>query len=278
MSRRQLAGLARRVVQPKTANYAVTKADVASVIVATGANSWTLSLPAAASVGNGFIVTLKNAGTGRITIDPNGSETVNGALTIGCYRQDSVDLISDGASWQALFQSPYSIVSAETLAVALATLDLTLPSEFKKFTLDLDGFEPSVLATMGMRLSIDGGASFYSGSGAYLWNGSYDSAATTSATTYKSASSTFGSTGFELTPGTQAAASGVSFSCKIELTTRSTGRYGSVRWDTTLAGNSFRGGGYLGVSSSDVNALRVIYNSGANIVAGSKYTLIGQRG
>jgi hypothetical protein len=278
MSARQLAGFARRAVQIKTANYTVTKADVASVIVATGSNSWTLALPAAASVGAGFCLTLRNAGKGRITIDPNGSETVNGVTTLGCYQQDTVELICDGTNWLAMFQSPFSIVAAETTTGALATIDLTLPSEFKKFTLELDGLEPSVIATMGMRLSIDGGSSFYSGSGAYAWNGSYDSSATASATTYKSASSTFGTTGFEITPGTQAAVSGASFSSLIEILTRATSRYSSVRWNTSSAGNSFRATGYLGISTSDINAVRILYNSGANIAVGARYTLIGQRG
>lgn len=279
MSVRQLAGYARRAVQPKTANYAVTKADVASLILATGSNSWTLALPAAASAGAGFIVTLKNAGTGRITIDPNGSETVNGVLTIGCYQQDTVDLISDGTAWQALFQSPFSIVQAATTTGALATIDLTLPSEFKQFKLDLDGFEPSTSAALGLRLSNDGGATFYSNSGAYAWTGSYDSSSTTSRTTYKSSTgSIFGTTGVDITPGLQGIASGASSSFKVDITTRSTGRFGSIRWEATNGAVTYSGSGFLGVSTSDVSAIRLIYSGSTNIVAGAKYTLIGQRG
>lgn len=280
MSRaRQLSGFARRTVQPKTANYTVTKADVASLIMATGSNSWTLSLPAAASVGNGFFATLKNAGTGRITIDPNGSETINTLLTIGCYQGDTVDIISDGANWQALFQSPFSIVAAQTTGSALAVLDLTLPSEFKSFEFEGDGFEPSAVAALSLRLSIDGGTSFYSNAGAYAWSGSYDSQSTTNATTYKSGSgSNFGSTGIEITPGTQAAVGGAASQLIIRIATRATGRFAPVQWQDCIGGISYRGQGTLALSTSDINAMRLGYSGVANIAAGAKYTLIGKRG
>lgn len=274
----QIVGYARRTVQPKTANYTVALNDVASVIVATGSSSWTLALPAAASVGNGFIFTLKNAGTGRITIDPNGSETINGVLTLGCYRQDSVDIIGDGTAWQALFQSPFSIVEAATTSGAQALLDNTLPSEFKLFTVELDGFEPSVSAALGLRLSVDGGSTFYNTSGNYQWNGSFDSTSTTNSTTYKSTGGIWGSSAIELTPGVQSVASGVSMSSTIKIYSRSAGRIGSVRFDT-MVGQAipWRGAGYLGFSASDVNAFRLVYNNG-NIAAGAKYTVIGHRG
>jgi hypothetical protein len=98
---RQLAGFARRICQAKTGAYTVTKADVASVLLVSG--TWTLGLPAVATVSNGFTVTVRNTGSGLITVDPNSAETVNAAATLGVAPGDTIDLICDGTGWQALF-------------------------------------------------------------------------------------------------------------------------------------------------------------------------------
>lgn len=264
-------------VSGKTGAYTVVVGDFGKTFVATGSASWSFSLPAAATAGANFAIEFRNSGTGVIAIDPDAAELINGATVLRVYRDDAVKLVCDGSAWHALFQSPFSVVAAGTLGSAVSTVDLSLPGEFKQFKLDLDGFEPSTAAALGMRLSIDGGTSFYSGSGAYAWVASYDSSATTNSTTYKPAGSVFTTTGLELTPGIQGAASGAAMSAEVVIMTRATSRYGSVRWFIASTSNPMRGVGYLGVSTSDINALRLLYSAG-NIVAGSKYTLIGQRG
>lgn len=59
----------------------------------------TLTLPTA--VGNTNLYTVKNAGTGIITVDTTSSQTIDGDLTITMpVKYTSVDLISDGSNWQ----------------------------------------------------------------------------------------------------------------------------------------------------------------------------------
>lgn len=268
-----------RLVATKTANYTVTIADAYATLVATGATSWTLSLPAAATAGNGFIISLRNSGTGIVTIDPNGSETVNGATTLGAYQGDSVELICDGTGWHALFQSPFSIVAAETLASARANVELALPSEFTSFDLRLDGFEPVSSATLAMRMSIDGGATYYSNSGAYFWQQGYDSGSSGSSVIYNHASggSAFTTTGIELSTGSQGAQNGVLNLIDIEFSKRGVARIPGIKWTGAFgAGYVNRGQGSLGVSAADLTNIRLLYST-ANIGSGARYKLIGMR-
>lgn len=66
-------------------------------IKCTGAN-YTVSI--FTSVGrSGRRLTITNAGTGVITVDPNGSETINGYTTISLMPGDSMSIEADGANW-----------------------------------------------------------------------------------------------------------------------------------------------------------------------------------
>ena len=82
----------------KTADYSVTTADGAHVTVLMS-GTYTVSLYTAA--GNaGRTVTVKNIGSGAVTVDGAGSETLDGATTvvIGAKYQ-SLTAISDGTNW-----------------------------------------------------------------------------------------------------------------------------------------------------------------------------------
>lgn len=63
----------------KSGSYTVVAGDLGTVIQCT--NSFTLSLTAAATLGSGFVFGVQNSGSGNITIDPNSTETIDGATT-----------------------------------------------------------------------------------------------------------------------------------------------------------------------------------------------------
>ena len=75
-------------------------ADRSKLIDATG--SWTLSLPTVASAAAGFACLLRNGGTGVITVDPNGAETINGAATIVVAADKAAILVCTGSAWVRL--------------------------------------------------------------------------------------------------------------------------------------------------------------------------------
>ena len=79
----------------KSATYTVTVADE---IIECTANSFTLDFPSASGIA-GKEWTIKNTGVGTITLDANGSETIDGAATIQLTTQyESVTVFSNGTN------------------------------------------------------------------------------------------------------------------------------------------------------------------------------------
>lgn len=106
-------------VSVKTGSYAMQVADKGGELIFTTAGA-TLSLLAAASAGNGATLVIRNAATsGDVTIDPNGSETLDGLATRALRPGDRVVIRCDGAVW-ATVAGEYSYTTAE-LSIAAAT-------------------------------------------------------------------------------------------------------------------------------------------------------------
>ncbi len=85
----------------KSGAYTVTSADHAIACDAT-AGAFSVTLPGAASVGAGFVLVIKKVDSSgnAVTVDGNGSETIDGALTYSLASQwKYVALMSDGAGW-----------------------------------------------------------------------------------------------------------------------------------------------------------------------------------
>lgn len=85
-----------------TTGLTVATSNRGGAMVWTGAGAGTLNLLAAASAGNNFFVAVRNEGGGNLTIDPNGSETVNSDTTLVLSPGDSCLLITDGSNWYTI--------------------------------------------------------------------------------------------------------------------------------------------------------------------------------
>lgn len=84
----------------KTATYSLVAGDDGKLLVATG--TWTLSNAVSeATLGNGFKVTVYNAGTGLITFDPTG--TVEGLTVFVVGPGEKAEFRCDGTNWRGLF-------------------------------------------------------------------------------------------------------------------------------------------------------------------------------
>lgn len=86
-------------LETKSADYTVTTADNNKVFLVSGTS--TLTLPAAATAGSGFILTVKNTdASNTVTIDGNSTETIDGNEVTELKSQyATTQLISNGSAW-----------------------------------------------------------------------------------------------------------------------------------------------------------------------------------
>lgn len=82
-------------------NTLITNVYANSTIIATGTT--TLTLLEAAEAGEGFYFIVRNEGTGTVTIDPDGSETIDNTTTIEIASKGSALITTDGLEWYSFF-------------------------------------------------------------------------------------------------------------------------------------------------------------------------------
>lgn len=142
-------------------NYTSGASDRASTFVWTGAGG-TLTMPAASVAGTGWFVNLRNSGSGALTVDPNGSELINGASTLVLQPEDSAVVISNGTGWytiglgqDAVFafdytsidltgqSSPYTLSGAELNRIAYkfvgtltGNMEIVVPATIQQYWVD----------------------------------------------------------------------------------------------------------------------------------------------
>lgn len=118
-------------ITSKTTTYTAVVAD--SRIMVTTASAWTLTL-FAASGNAGKILTIKKTSSdaNALTIDGNGSETIDGATTIKIWNQnESVSIICDGSNWHVIERINNSrifvgyVASNQSLTADVTNLPLT---------------------------------------------------------------------------------------------------------------------------------------------------------
>jgi hypothetical protein len=144
-------------------NFTLGSANRAATYVWTGALG-TLTLPAAATLANGWFVNVRNNGTGDLTVDPAGSETINDLSTLTLSLEDSCTIVTDGITWytvgfgqNATFAfdytsidltgqtSPYTLAGAELNRIAYtfvgtltANMDIVVPNTTQQYWITND--------------------------------------------------------------------------------------------------------------------------------------------
>jgi hypothetical protein len=86
----------KKIFNSQSSAYTVVSTDNNSLILCTG--TFTLSFTAAATLGNQFFTDVRNGSTGIITLDPNGSETIDGQTTKLLLPGQSIRVYSDGTN------------------------------------------------------------------------------------------------------------------------------------------------------------------------------------
>jgi len=79
-------------------NYTILTTDRSKLVLFTGGIS-EVTLPTAATVGEDFFFLLRNSGTGNLTINPNGSETIDDLITFNLNPGESTIICASGTEW-----------------------------------------------------------------------------------------------------------------------------------------------------------------------------------
>lgn len=115
--------LADGVVVSRSSNAQLTTSDYGKTIVATG--TWTQTFASASALGDGWYAAIRNAGAGVITLDPSGSEQIDGLTTITLGAGEACLIYSNGTALHTVGRAPLVQPSAATSGTAPAyTLEL----------------------------------------------------------------------------------------------------------------------------------------------------------
>ena len=114
-------------VLSKAANYTMTEADRAKVILWTGGGG-TLTLPTAAAAGSDWFIAVKNSGTGAVAVTPP-SGTIDGAASVSFGTTSSAFVFTDGSNYytvglgQSAAASAFDYVSVDISGTGDYALD-----------------------------------------------------------------------------------------------------------------------------------------------------------
>ena len=99
-------------------NYTAGAQDRAIMFVWNSSGGGTFTLPSAPIVGSNWFCYIRNAGGGALLVDPQGSETLNGLLSLSFQPGDSAIIATDGVNFytiglgqQAIFAFDYTVVN-----------------------------------------------------------------------------------------------------------------------------------------------------------------------
>lgn len=113
-------------IQGKNATYSVATSDRASTLLWTG-GAGTFNLLTAASATTGFFFLCRNGGTGNLTIDPAGVETIDGASTATLAPGESCFILTDGTAW-------YTVGQGRSITNTITRLTLNLGALSSPYT------------------------------------------------------------------------------------------------------------------------------------------------
>jgi len=123
--------------------YTAVAADFGLEI--TCSSTWTLALTAAATLGDGWYCYVRNIGSGVITIDPNNSETIDGATTLTLKAGAVLMVHCNGSSFRTFGKSGPVLISSVTVSSPVSAIDFTtgIDGTYEHYLLEWAGLGPS---------------------------------------------------------------------------------------------------------------------------------------
>ena len=257
--------------ETKTAAYVVAAGDIGKLLLCSG--TWTLALPAAATVGSGFNLRLRNISSGVITIDPNAAELIDGLATLTLLAGQAFQIVCDGTGWRTVGRENRVRIGGGDVASGATAVDFVLPDGFVYFDIEVSNVLPSVDAGLAVRVSTDGGTTFLAGASDYFHQGLFGLGTTVGA---NAATDTWA----VVAGGHLAADTANPMSGNVRFHQGATGRRAQVQSSFTYVdpgvGNNVvimhRAGGR--VATGRTNAMRFVFGAGATFSSG-RFLLYG---
>lgn len=126
-----------------TSSTSVTVTAGDGTIVCTNTNNATVAIPSAANLPNQIIVVKKGANnTATVTLDPDGSETIDGATSYVLYVvNDYVVIQSDGSNWQVVggYLAPHRVSMYRDTAISVPNSATFMAVPMTKVDFDVGG-------------------------------------------------------------------------------------------------------------------------------------------
>lgn len=102
------------VYETRTSNTILGASDGGKYINITS-GTFTQTFNSCANLGANWTIYLRNSGSGIITLDPYGTETIDGLSSFAMYPNEIRIIISDGTNLQTLVLAPFSMTVASTM-------------------------------------------------------------------------------------------------------------------------------------------------------------------
>lgn len=120
--------------------YTANLNDRAKMLLWTGGSD-TLTLTAPATLGENWFILVKNSGSGTLTVDPDGTATIDGAATLDYQPGESSIIVSDGTSFYTVGLGKTATFAFDYTSVAVGgTGDYTLAgSELNRIAYNFTG-------------------------------------------------------------------------------------------------------------------------------------------
>ena len=104
----------------KASSYTLLPTDVGTELQFLNASAITAILPPVAEVENGYNVVIRNIGAGTLTIDPSGSEQIDGVTTLALATDDWQWIRSDATEWKTVTSNSTDIADGSVTTAKIA--------------------------------------------------------------------------------------------------------------------------------------------------------------
>ena len=253
------------IFQNKTGAYTVVASDNGTIINCTS-GTFTVSLTAAATLGSGFncwIWNTSTTSTNAITIDPNGSETIDEQATLILRRGEGIQIICNGTNWETgdkktmrgyaenLRGSNTRPVASGSAAISIGWSSTASGSQSTAI-----GYSALVSSTNSTAIGTNSGGNgsqVVTGSGAMSLGGSYASGTDSFAAAIANNTSSYGATGANsVAIGRQARAT-TSYAVALGASASGLGAVSSGSGSVALGGSYASGQDSFAAANGDVS-------------------------